>query len=117
MKHINRSAKFSDINYSLLPQNVDTNFVHAWADYLHWFPITWFESTLNRTELEACGTASFIGEIPKIIKARSQEIQWLHSHRYYYISFYIFGKLNVQGFLVWGNEAVEKARFRLFSES
>jgi hypothetical protein len=79
MKHINRIAKLSDIDYSPLAQNVDTDFVHAWADYLHWFPIAWFESVLNRTELEACGTASFIGEVPKIIEARSCEIQWLHN--------------------------------------
>ena len=69
MKHINRIAKLSNIDYSPLAQNVDTDFVHAWADYLHWLPITWLESTLNRTELEACSTASFIGEVPKIIKA------------------------------------------------
>jgi hypothetical protein len=46
---------------------VDTDFVHAWTDYLHRFPIAWFESTLNRSELEACGTAGFLGEVPKII--------------------------------------------------
>jgi hypothetical protein len=69
MKHTNRIAKLSDINYSPLAQNVDTDFVHAWADSLHWLPIVWFEFALNRTELETCGTASFIGEVPKIIKA------------------------------------------------
>jgi len=75
MKRINCIAKLSDIDYSPFAQNMDTDFVHAWADYLHWFPIAWFESALNRTELEACGTTSFIGEVPKIIKARSHEIQ------------------------------------------
>ncbi|OHE23852.1 MAG: hypothetical protein A2Z43_03620 [Syntrophobacterales bacterium RBG_19FT_COMBO_59_10] len=80
MKHINRIAKLSNIDYSPLAQNADTDFVHAWADYLHWFPIAWFESALNCTEIEACSTASFIGEVPKIIKARSHKIQRLHSH-------------------------------------
>jgi ferredoxin-NADP reductase len=81
MKHINRIAKLSDIDYSPLAQNVDTDFVHAWADYLHGFPIAWLESVLNRTELEACGTASFIGEVPKIIEALSHEVQRFHSHQ------------------------------------
>jgi hypothetical protein len=82
MKHINRIAKLSDIDYSPLAQNVDTDFFHAWADYLHWLPIAWFKSVLNRTEFEACSTASFIGKVPKIIEARSHEIQWLHSYTY-----------------------------------
>jgi hypothetical protein len=82
MKHVNRIAKLSNIDYSPLAQNVETDFFHAWADYLHWFPIAWFESVLNRTELEACGTPSLIGEVPKIIEARSHEIQRLHSHHY-----------------------------------
>jgi len=80
MKHINRIAKLSDIDYSSLTQSADKDFVHAWPDYLHWFPIVWFESALNRSEFEACSTASFIGEIPKIIETRSCEIQLLHSH-------------------------------------
>jgi hypothetical protein len=71
---------------------MDTDFLHTWADYLYWFPIAWFESVLDRPELEACGTASFIGEVSKIIEARSHEIQRFHIH--YYISFYIFGKFN-----------------------
>ena len=75
MKHINRIAKLNEIDYLPLAQNVDTNFVHAWADCLYWLPIAWFESTLNRSELEACGTASFIGEVPKIVEARSHEIE------------------------------------------
>jgi hypothetical protein len=54
---------------------VDPDFVHAWTDYPHWFPIAWFESTLNRSELETCSTASFIGEIPKIIEARTHKTQ------------------------------------------
>ena len=82
MKHINRIAKLGDIDYSPLAQNVDTDFLHAWADYLHRFPIARFESVLNRTELEACGTASFIGKVPKIIEARSHKIQRLHGHQY-----------------------------------
>jgi hypothetical protein len=82
MKHVNRIAKLSNIDYSPLAQNVETDFVHAWADSLHWFPIAWFESVLNRTELEACGTASFIREVPKIIEARSHEIQRFRSHYY-----------------------------------
>jgi hypothetical protein len=81
MKHINRIAKPSDIDYSPLAQNVDTDFLHAWADYIHLSPIGWFESALNRTELEACGTASFFGEVPKIVEARSHKIQRLHSHQ------------------------------------
>jgi hypothetical protein len=80
MKHINRIAKLSDIDYSSLTQRVDTDFLHAWADYVHWFPIAWFKSALNRTELEACGTASFIWEVPKIIETRSHEVQQLHDH-------------------------------------
>jgi hypothetical protein len=34
-----------------------------------------------QTELEACGTASFIGEVAKIIEARSHEIQRLHRNQ------------------------------------
>jgi hypothetical protein len=82
MKHIYRIAKLSDIDYSPLTQHVDTDLLHAWADYLHWFPIAWFKSVLNSTELKACGTSSFIWEVPKIIEARSHEVQPLHSHRY-----------------------------------
>jgi hypothetical protein len=63
MKHINRIAKLSEIDYSPLAQNVDTDFAHAWANDLHWFPIAWFESALDRTEFETRGTSSFIGEI------------------------------------------------------
>jgi hypothetical protein len=74
MKHINRFAKLSDIDYSPLAQDLDTDFLHAWADHLHWSPIAWFESVLDRTEFEACGTASLIGKVPKIIEARSHEV-------------------------------------------
>jgi hypothetical protein len=80
VKHINRIAKLSDIDYSPLTQRTDTDFVHAWTDYLQWFPIAWFESTLNRPELKACGTTSFIRKIPKIIKARSCENQLFYSY-------------------------------------
>jgi hypothetical protein len=96
MKHINRIVKLSDKDYSSLSQDVDTDFFHAWANYLHWFPIAWFGPVLNRTELEVCGAASLIGEIPKIIEARSNKIQRLHSHHLYYISFYIFCKFMVR---------------------
>lgn len=82
VKDVNRIAKRSDIDHSPLPQNVETDFFHAWADHLHGFPIGWFESVLNRTELEACGTPSLIGEVPKIIEARSHEIERLYSHYY-----------------------------------
>ena len=44
MKHINRIVKLSDIDYSPLTQNADADFVHACSDYLHRFPIAWFES-------------------------------------------------------------------------
>jgi hypothetical protein len=71
MKHINRIAKLSDIDYSPLSQNVDADFVHAWANYLHWFPITWFESVLNCTELEARCPAGFIREISQIVQTGS----------------------------------------------
>jgi len=71
MKYINHIAKLSDIDYSPLAQNMDTDFVHTWADYLHWFPITWIESVLNRTKLEACCTAGFIWEISQIVQTRS----------------------------------------------
>jgi hypothetical protein len=71
MKHINRIATLNDIDYSPFSQNVDTDFGHAWADYLHWFPITGFESILNRAELEACCPAGFIWEISQIIQTRS----------------------------------------------
>jgi hypothetical protein len=69
MKHVNRIAKPSNIDYSPLAQNVQTDFVHACPDSLHRSPIAWFETVLNCTELEACGTASLIGEVPKIIAA------------------------------------------------
>ncbi|OIP51201.1 MAG: hypothetical protein COZ12_01105 [Deltaproteobacteria bacterium CG_4_10_14_3_um_filter_60_8] len=39
---------------------VNTDLLHARADSLHWLPIAWFNSALQRTELEASGTASFI---------------------------------------------------------
>jgi hypothetical protein len=71
MKHIYSTAKLSDIDYSSLTQGVNTDFLDAWTDDLHWFSITRFKSALNRTEFEACGTASFIWEVPKIIEARS----------------------------------------------
>jgi hypothetical protein len=81
MKHVNRIAKLSNIDYSPLAQNVEPDFFHAWADYLHWFPITWFESVLDRAELEPCGTPSLIGEVPKIIEARSHKLQRLRIHQ------------------------------------
>ena len=69
MKNIHRIANLSDIDYSPLAQSMNTNFLHAWADYLHGFPIAWFESVLNRTELETCGPACLVREISKIIQA------------------------------------------------
>jgi hypothetical protein len=52
---------------------MDTNFLHARADYLHGFLIAWFESVLNRTELETCGPACLIREISQIIQTRPYE--------------------------------------------
>ena len=80
MEHLNRIAKLSDIDHSPLTQNVNTDFVHTWADDLNWFPVAWFESVLNRTELEACCPARFIWEISQIVQTRSYEIQRLHGH-------------------------------------
>jgi hypothetical protein len=80
MKYINRILKSSNIDNSSLAQNVDTDFVHAWTDCAYWSPITWFEAILNCPKLEACGTASFIGEVPKIIEARSHELEQFHGH-------------------------------------
>ena len=80
MKHINRVAKLGDIDYSPLAQNVNTDLLNPRADCRHGFPINWFESVLNRTEFEACGTAGLIGKIPKIIEARPYKVQWLHSY-------------------------------------
>ena len=80
MKYINCIAKLSNIDHPPLAQNMDTNFVHAWADYLHGFPIAWFESTLKRSEFKACGTASFIGEVPKIVETRSHKVERFHGH-------------------------------------
>jgi hypothetical protein len=74
---------------------MDTDFLNAWADCLHGFPIGWFESVLNRTEFEACGASGFIGKISKIIEAGPYKVQRLHSYQYY-ISFYIFSKANFQ---------------------
>ncbi len=82
MKHINRIAKFSNIDHPPLAQYVDTNFVHAWPDCLYRLQIAWFESALNRSELEACGTTGFIGEVPKVVEARSHEMERLHGHHY-----------------------------------
>jgi hypothetical protein len=59
---------------------VDADFLHARADYLHWLAITWFEPVLNRAKLEACGTASLIREVPKIIETRSHETKYFHIH-------------------------------------
>jgi hypothetical protein len=82
MKHIDHVAKLSNIDDSPLAQNVDTDFLHAWTNYLDWFPIAWFKSILNRSELETCGTASFIWEVPKIIEARPHELEQFHGHYY-----------------------------------
>ena len=75
MKHINRIANLCDIDYSPLAQNMDTNFLHAWADYLYGFPIAWFVSVLNRTELETCSPAGLIREITQIVQTRPYESQ------------------------------------------
>jgi hypothetical protein len=61
---------------------VEADFFHSWADYLHGFPIAWFEPILNCSELEACGTPGLVGEIPKVIEARSHEIQRFRNHPY-----------------------------------
>jgi hypothetical protein len=82
VKHINHIAKLSDIDYSPLAQDMDTDFVDAMAGCPHWFLIAWFESILNCTEFEACGTAGLVGEVPKIIETRSHEIQRFHRCRY-----------------------------------
>ena len=82
MKHINRIMKLGNIDHSPLAQNVDTDFVHAWADYRYWFPIAWFESILYRSEFEACDAASFLGKIPKIVEARSHELERFDGHHY-----------------------------------
>jgi hypothetical protein len=69
MKYISRIANLDNIDYSPLAQNMDTNFLDTGADYLHGFPIAWFESVLNRTELEACCPARLVREISQIIQA------------------------------------------------
>lgn len=89
MKYINRIATFSNIDDPPLAQNVDTDFVHTWTDCRHWFPIAWFKFTLNRSELEARGTPSFVGEVPKIIEARSHERERFHGTIILYKLLYI----------------------------
>ena len=67
MEHMDRIPKLSDINYSPLTEGVDSDFIHARADYVHGFPVARFKSVLNRTKIEPCGTASFIREVPEIV--------------------------------------------------
>lgn len=77
MKHIDSFAKHGHINHSPFTQHVYTDFLCTWADNLHRFPIAGFESRLNRLKLEAGGTASFVGEIPKVVQTRSHKFQRL----------------------------------------
>jgi len=67
MKHINRITKPGDIDYAPLPQYVNANLSCALPNRMHWLPIAWIESALNRMELETCGAARFFREIPEII--------------------------------------------------
>jgi hypothetical protein len=80
MKYINGISKFGDIDYPPLPEDMNAYFCHTWAYRLHGFPIAWFEPVLYRPEFKACTAARFIWEVPKIIEARSHEIQRLHGH-------------------------------------
>ncbi len=73
MKHINCITKLCDIDYSLLTQYMDTNFFYTGTNNLHWLPIAWLKSALNRIELETCSPARFIREIPKVVQAGSYE--------------------------------------------
>jgi hypothetical protein len=68
---------------------MDTNFLHAWADYLHGFPVAWFESVLNRTELETRSPARLIREISQIIQTRPYKSKWLHPYDILYKFLYI----------------------------
>jgi hypothetical protein len=68
MEHINNIAKLGEIDYPPLAQNVDSDLFDSRADSLYGFSIAWFESVLESTEFESCGTVGFIGEVSKIVE-------------------------------------------------
>lgn len=78
MENMDGISEFSNVDNAPLSKNMNTNFLNSSSYTGHRFPVARFEFSLNGIQFKTCRFTRFFGKIPKIVQARTYEIERFH---------------------------------------
>lgn len=78
MENMDSIFKFSNVDNAPLSKNMNANFLNSSSNTGHRFPVARFKFSLNGIQFKTRCFTRFLGEIPKIVQARTYEIERFH---------------------------------------